>query len=152
MEEADNLCNRVGIIDYGKIQTIAKPSALKSALGNEVVTFSIGDDQDESLISKLNSNDLVKEIKKENEKIIVFTTRGSELIPQLFQITTELGIKINSISLTEPTLDDVFLSYTGHGLRDEGISSPTVGSSKKSTFGICKRPPAISSLFRIPPE
>ncbi len=122
MEEADSLCNRVGIIDYGKIQTISQPSALKSALGNEVVTFSIGADSNESLISKLNSNDLVKEIKKENEKIIVFTTRGSELIPQLFQLTSELGIKINSISLTEPTLDDVFLSYTGHGLRDEGNS------------------------------
>lgn len=123
MEEADNLCDRVGIIDYGKIQTISKPGVLKSALGNEIVTFSIGGNStNESFMSKLNSNDLVKEIKKENEKIIVFTTKGSELIPQLFQLTSDLGLKINSISLTEPTLDDVFLSYTGHGLRDEGSS------------------------------
>lgn len=121
MEEADNLCDRIGIIDYGKIQTISKPSALKAALGDEIVTFSMGETLPaQTLMSKLKTNALVKDIKKENGKVIVFTTKGSDLIPQIFQITSELGIKINSISLTEPTLDDVFLSYTGRGLRDDG--------------------------------
>lgn len=121
MEEADNLCDRIGIIDYGKIQTISKPSALKAELGDEIVTFSMSETlPDQTLMSKLKTNALVKEIKKENGKVIVFTTKGSDLIPQIFQITSELGIKINSISLTEPTLDDVFLSYTGRGLRDDG--------------------------------
>lgn len=120
MEEADNLCDRIAIIDYGKIQTIDNPKLMKAALGNEVVTFSFENGHsNDSLISKLNTNELVKNIKIEDNKIIVFTTKGSDLIPQIFQLSSELDEKIKSISLKEPSLDDAFISYTGRELRDE---------------------------------
>lgn len=120
MEEADNLCDRIAIIDYGKIQTVDNPKLMKATLGNEVVTFSFENEHsNDFLISKLNTNELVKNIKIEGNKIIVFTTKGSDLIPQIFQLSSELDVKIKSISLKEPSLDDVFISYTGRELRDE---------------------------------
>jgi len=120
MEEADKLCDRVGIIDYGKIQVIDSPQSMKAKLGNEIITFKIqnGASKDE-LISKLRETQLVKEVTIKDDKFIVYSTKGTELIPEIFQISTRLEIKINSISLTQPSLDDVFISYTGHELRDE---------------------------------
>ena len=51
--------------------------------------------------------------------ITVFTSKGTEVIPLIFQLSSSLEIKINSISLTQPSLDDVFISYTGRELRDD---------------------------------
>jgi len=120
MEEADKLCDRVGIIDYGKIQAIDSPQAMKNALGNEVVTFRLeSNDVNPDLLEQLKKISRVKDVSSKNNQIIVYTTKGTELIPQIFQLTSNLKIKINEISLTRPSLDDVFISYTGHELRDE---------------------------------
>ena len=120
MEEADNLCSRVGIIDHGKIQAIDTPQNMKDALGKEVINFSLDDNSaKEQLVSKLKNIELVSDITTSDEKITVFASKGTEVIPQIFQISSELKMKINSISLTQPTLDDVFISYTGRDLRDE---------------------------------
>ena len=120
MEEADKLCDRVGIIDYGKIQVIDSPQALKDKLGNEIITFKILEDVSKTdLLSELKAIQLVKDITTKDDQVTVFASKGTELIPMIFQITSNLQIKINSISLTQPTLDDVFISYTGHELRDE---------------------------------
>jgi len=120
MEEADKLCDRVGIIDYGKIQVIDSPQALKDKLGNEIITFKIFEDVSKTdLLSELKAIQLVKDITTKDDQVTVFASKGTELIPMIFQITSNLQIKINSISLTQPTLDDVFISYTGHELRDE---------------------------------
>ena len=120
MEEADKLCDRVGIIDYGKIQAIDSPQSMKNALGDEVVSFRIDDGiENSNLVPQLKTISLVKDVSTKNNQIVVYTTKGAELIPQIFQLTSNLKIKINEISLTQPTLDDVFISYTGHELRDD---------------------------------
>lgn len=120
MEEADKLCDRVGIIDYGKIQVIDSPQSMKNALGDEVVSFRVGDGVASSdLVSRLKTISLVKDVSTKNNQIVVYTTKGAELIPQIFQLSSNLKTKINEISLTRPTLDDVFISYTGHELRDD---------------------------------
>ena len=122
MEEADKLCDRVGIIDYGKIQAIDSPQAMKNALGDEVVSFRLeGNDVNSNLLEQLKTISLVKDVSINDNQIVVYTTKGTELIPQIFQITSNLKIKINKISLTQPTLDDVFISYTGHELRDDDV-------------------------------
>jgi ABC-2 type transport system ATP-binding protein len=122
MEEADKLCDRVGIIDYGKIQAIDSPQAMKNALGDEVVSFRLeGNDVNSDLLEQLKTISLVKDASINDNQIVVYTTKGTELIPQIFQITSNLQIKINEISLTQPTLDDVFISYTGHELRDDDV-------------------------------
>lgn len=121
MEEADNLCDRIGIIDYGKIQVIDSPQIMKNALGNEVITFTIdyNDDKKLNLISKIKEIEHVKDISTNKNGITVFSSKGTEVIPIIFQLSSNLEIKINSISLTQPTLDDVFISYTGRDLRDD---------------------------------
>ena len=121
MEEADKLCDRIGIIDHGKIQAIDKPSTMKNALGDDRISFTLVDgiDKRDSLIKKIEEIDFVKEIKLKEDEITVFSSQSTDVIPTIFQISTDMEMKINTISLTQPTLDDVFISYTGHNLRDD---------------------------------
>ena len=120
MEEADQLCDRVGIIDNGKIQIIDSPENMKNAMGNEVISIVLGNDENhDSLMSEIKKIEFVKKINQDGSKLTLFASNGTEVIPKIFQISSDLGIKIQSISLTQPTLDDVFISYTGHEIRDD---------------------------------
>lgn len=119
MEEADRLCDRIGIIDYGRIQAIDTPQALKNALGAGVITFSMDSHSSKSqLISEIERIEFVKEVTESEDKITVFSSKGTEVAPMIFSLSSKLGITIKSVSITQPTLDDVFLSYTGRDLRD----------------------------------
>jgi ABC-2 type transport system ATP-binding protein len=121
MEEADKLCDRIGIIDHGKIQVIDTPKSMKSAIGNEIISFNLVDGKanQDTLIDQINSIEFVKEVKNKQGLITVFSTKSNEVIPKIFQASTNLDMKIDSLTLKQPTLDDVFISYTGHDLRDE---------------------------------
>jgi ABC-2 type transport system ATP-binding protein len=120
MEEADNLCDRIGIIDGGKIQVIDSPENMKNAMGHEVISLIMDDSNNRaSFLSQLKKIEFVKNINEDGEKLTIFVSNGTQVIPKIFQISSDLEIKINTISLTRPTLDDVFLSYTGHEIRDD---------------------------------
>lgn len=120
MEEADQLCDRIGIIDGGKIQVIDSPENMKNAMGNEVISVVIEENNSrDSFLSELNKIESVNKITEDGSKITLFVSNGTEVIPKVFQISSDIGIKITSISLTQPTLDDVFISYTGHEIRDD---------------------------------
>jgi len=121
MEEADDLCDRIGIIDFGKIQVIDTPKSMKRAIGNEIISFNLVDGKanQDTLIDQINDIEFVKEVKNKQDLITVFSTNSNEVIPKIFQASTNLNMKINSLTLKQPTLDDVFISYTGHDLRDE---------------------------------
>ncbi len=120
MEEADQLCDRVGIIDGGKIKIIDSPKNLKNAMGNEVISLGIDKDKNyNSFVSEIGKIEFVKKINEDNSNLTLFASNGTEIIPKIFQISSTLGIKIKSISLTQPTLDDVFISYTGHEIKDD---------------------------------
>jgi len=121
MEEADELCGRIGIIDFGKIQVIDTPKSMKRAIGNEIISFNLVDGKanQDTLIEQINNIEFVKEVKNKQDSITVFSTNSNEVIPKIFQASTNLNMKINSLTLKQPTLDDVFISYTGHDLRDE---------------------------------
>lgn len=123
MEEADKLCDRIGIIDYGKIQAIDTPQTLKNALGQGIITVSIdngGSKQD--LISSIKEIEFVREVAESDGKLTIYSSEGPNVAPMIFSISSKLGIAIKSISIMQPTLDDVFLSYTGHDLRDNGAA------------------------------
>ena len=119
MEEADKLCDRIGIIDDGKIQVIDTPENMKSAMGNEVISIVVEGKNHDSFLSELENLDYVNKINQDDGKLTVFASNGTEVIPKIFQISSKLEIKITSIALTQPTLDDVFISYTGHEIRDD---------------------------------
>ena len=124
MEEADQLCDRIGIIDNGKIQVIDTPENMKDAMGNEIVSIAVSA-QRKKIIQHLkeSADDLITNItsKDDNSDITIFTSDGSKLIQKIFQIASEDGIKITHITLTRPTLDDVFISYTGRQIRDDAV-------------------------------
>jgi ABC-2 type transport system ATP-binding protein len=121
MEEADNLCDRIGIIDHGKIQVIDTPKSMKSTIGNEIISFNLVDGKanQDAIIDQISKIEFVKEVKNKEGLITVFSTKSNEVIPKIFQESANLDMKIRSLTLKQPTLDDVFISYTGHDLRDE---------------------------------
>ncbi|KFM18849.1 Nod factor export ATP-binding protein I [Marine Group I thaumarchaeote SCGC RSA3] len=120
MEEADQLCDRIGIIDGGKIQVIDSPENMKNAMGNEVISIVIKENETrDSFLSELQKIESVNKITEDGSKLTLFVSNGTEVIPKVFSISSDIGIKITSISLTQPTLDDVFISYTGHEIRDD---------------------------------
>ncbi len=121
MEEADNLCDRVGIIDYGEIQVIDTPESMKNKLETDMVTLSVTPNKikREQFIEKLKTFDLIKDVKINESNMTVQSSNSTQVIPKIFQLSSEIGINIDSFVLNKPTLDDVFISYTGHNLRDE---------------------------------
>ncbi len=121
MEEADNLCDRVGIIDYGKIQVVDTPESMKNKLETDVIKFHIIPDENKQvqLIKKLEQFDLIKNVEINEAHFIVKSSNSTQIIPKIFQVVSEIGASIDSFVLNRPTLDDVFISYTGHNLRDE---------------------------------
>ena len=138
MEEADNLCDRIGIIDHGKIQVIDTPKSMKSAIGNEIISFNLVDGKggQDALIDQISKIEFVKEVKNKQDLITVFSTKSNEVIPKIFQASTNLEMRINSLTLKQPTLDDVFTSYTGHDLRD---GTENKKYSKRKEFNLNRR-------------
>lgn len=120
MEEADKLCDNISIIDQGRIKVTGSPALLKSSLGNEVVAFEVDSGTNVgALIAELRNIPIVREVSAEESAVTVFTSSGDQLLPQIFQKASDLGMKLETISLTKPTLDDVFLSHTGRDLRED---------------------------------
>ncbi len=138
MEEADNLCDRIGIIDFGKIQIIDAPKSMKSAIENEIISFNLVDGKanQDTLIDQISKIEFVKEVKNKQDLITVFSTKSNEVIPKIFQASTNLEMRINSLTLKQPTLDDVFISYTGHDLRD---GTENKKYSKRKEFNLNRR-------------
>ncbi len=122
MDEADYLCNRVGIIDHGKILIIDSTTNLKNSVGNDVITLSCSDMN--KLLKGLEKESWIKNTKKHDTYLTIGVEKGEEKIPEVIFIAQKLGIKIKSISVRKPTLDDVFLSFTGRTIRNQDPEHP----------------------------
>jgi len=118
LEEADMLCDRVAIIDYGKIVAVGAPNELKEGLGGDIVTLSINDSSVDisSIIKKVPR---VKEVKKQDNTYRIKVEDGEETAPSIIEALRTEGHKVTRLSLTKPTLDEVYLEYTGKSIRDE---------------------------------
>jgi ABC-2 type transport system ATP-binding protein len=110
MGEADALCDRIGIMDRGKLAVIGSPFQLKSAVGGDVL----------SIVSKApNLSVIVKELgystiaESSNGTVELLVANGEAAIPQLVEALRTKGVEVDSVSLKKPTLDDVFMKYTG---------------------------------------
>jgi len=73
----------------------------------------------EQFIEKMKMIELIKNVKINENEIIIQSSNSTQIIPKIFQISSEIGINIDSFVLNKPTLDDVFISYTGRNLRDD---------------------------------
>jgi ABC-2 type transport system ATP-binding protein len=117
MEEADSLCDRVAIIDYGKIVALDEPDRLKEALEGDII--SVKTDAMKQLSAKLIGVGWVKESREENGQLKLVVKDGNAALPRVVEIAASSGIHIDSMSIHEPTLEDVFLNYTGREIRGE---------------------------------
>jgi len=116
LEEADTLCDRVAIIDHGKIIVVGTPEDLKHSLGGDVITLAIKEDADVSeLIKKV---DNVKDVKKEDGSYRIKAEIGEVTAPSIIETLRKKGYTVTKLSLTEPTLNEVYLEFTGRSLRD----------------------------------
>ena len=121
MEEADFLADRVAIIDYGKIVALDTPENLKNILGGDVISIEVDNHQNaKKAFEKL---PWVKKINQENGIFYLQVEKGEEKIPLLIRIDQEeAGFQIKSINLRKPTLEDVFLHFTGRTIREREAS------------------------------
>lgn len=125
MEEADELCDRVAIIDHGEIKALDKPGKLKELIGGDIITFTTKEgDKVERFLNSLKEIPVVKDVKRLPNDIfqIVVSQNGDRLIPRIFEISEKMSVEITSIRLKRPTLDDVYLYFTGRRIRDEEAS------------------------------
>jgi ABC-2 type transport system ATP-binding protein len=111
MDEAE-WCDRIAIMDHGQIVALDAPETLKAEVGTDRVTIHTADD--EAAIAALAERFAVTA--RIAEGAVTFgVPKGEEFVPRLF---AELGVPIRSVSVSRPTLDDVFMSYTGTTIRD----------------------------------
>ncbi|MEW5866451.1 MAG: ATP-binding cassette domain-containing protein [Bacillota bacterium] len=121
MDEADALCDRIAIIDRGVIKAIDSPATLKSQLGGDVIYLRFDaacEHATAATLEALKELPEIKEISPRGEEHVVVARNGDWLLPRIFETAQEKGARINSVSLKRPTLDDVYLAYTGRTLRD----------------------------------
>jgi ABC-2 type transport system ATP-binding protein len=116
LDEADVLCDRIAIVDKGKLIALDTPTALKRQIGHDVVVLGLPAQQVEQLnvdqvFSGLSD---IREIIKEREAIRFLVHHGEALLPTMLRRCDAAQLTLSTISLHHPTLDDVFLQKTGH--------------------------------------
>ena len=121
LEEADQYCDRIAIIDKGKIVKIGSPKELKESIGGYVVTVQVANNV--NLALKLIENmEEVKEVKNKGEILRIKIKNAEYFVPELIENLSKNGIKVSKISISEPSMDEVYMEYTGKSLRDEQSS------------------------------
>ena len=120
MEEADYLCDRIAIIDHGKIIAMDTPQSLKAGLGGEVISIVVGSNIQElkTALGKINWIKSIKEHDGCNECLSLTVEKANIRIPEIIDISSNVGAKIISIDVHIPSLDDVFLKFTGTTIRN----------------------------------
>jgi ABC-2 type transport system ATP-binding protein len=118
MEEADRLSDRIAIMDYGKIVASDTPTALKETLEGDVIT--VKTKEAEKLSSVLVGMPGILKTNVFDETFEVTVRGGKALLPRIVETAAKNGVFIESVSLREPNLADVFLHYTGRAIRAEG--------------------------------
>ncbi|WOF17013.1 ATP-binding cassette domain-containing protein [Methanoplanus sp. FWC-SCC4] len=130
MDEADTLSDRIGIIDHGKIIAMGTPESLKNGLGEDVIYITTSDN--EKAILSIKGFPGIKESKKKDREIFVIAKEdGTKLLPHLIHRLEEENIDVLSVNLKKPSMDDVFMHYTGRELRDEDASPQPFSPRRK---------------------
>ena len=117
LDEADALCDRIAIIDYGKIVAEGTPEELKRAVAGDVVTLTVAGDQERAL-ELIKAQPFVREARLDEGSVLLYVDRGEEAMPAILRLLDGAGLHLETIGLHRPSLDDVFLRQTGRSLRE----------------------------------
>lgn len=129
MEEADYLCDRLAIIDHGKIVALDTPAKLKEALGGDVVSLELNGNT-VHLLNLLRNFKWINKMKEHDGILSLTMERGDRRIPQLVETAKRMRINISSVNLRKPSLDDVFLHFTGRTIREQEASQNDVNKER----------------------
>jgi ABC-2 type transport system ATP-binding protein len=121
LEEADALCDRILVIDFGKIVAEGSPDELKRQISGDVITLSVTGGP-EAARGVLTSHPGVRDASVSGRALRLTVEHGEEALPGVLRALDAAGIGLESIQLARPSLDDVFLTVTGRSLRED--SSP----------------------------
>jgi ABC-2 type transport system ATP-binding protein len=126
LEEADALSDRLAIIDHGRIVASGTPRDLKRQLAGEVISLSPKDGETRLAAAHdaLSELEIVREIQIESGRLRLYVEDGTHALPVVFDQLKSLGVELESITLSAPSLDDVFLAQTGRSLRDAAHVDP----------------------------
>ena len=122
MEEADRLCNRIAIIDHGKIIALDTPANLKDGIGGDVVTIKSSDPA--AIVAAL-KEPWITRMDQHDDEVIISLKNAEQHISTIVTLLNTQQIPISSISIHKPTLEDVFLSFTGKTIREEEADHKT---------------------------
>ncbi|MGD0392890.1 MAG: ATP-binding cassette domain-containing protein [Acidimicrobiales bacterium] len=124
LEEADALCDRLVIMDHGEVVIEGTPRDLKRQVAGESVVLSLRDEDDGAARASalLAAQEFVREIGADGDQVRLYVEDSSAALPRILRLLDSEHIGIKSMSVSEPTLDDVFLRQTGRSLRDAGAT------------------------------
>jgi ABC-2 type transport system ATP-binding protein len=121
LEEADVLCDRVFVIDNGIIVAEGTPDELKRRISGDLVTLRVNGST-AAAVKLLDASEIVRDIAVVDDALKLTVEKGEQALPLLLRVLDGAGITLQSINLSRPTLDDVFLTLTGRSLRDDSPS------------------------------
>jgi ABC-2 type transport system ATP-binding protein len=118
MDEAEGLCDRLAIVDHGKVVALGPPHELKQkASGGDVVEAEFFGLPDEGLRALKNA-DFVLDTKRQDSALMMLVRNGAEAVPRIVELVNANGGRLRTIALRESSLNDVFLHFTGRSLAD----------------------------------
>ncbi len=119
MDEADQLSDRIGIIDHGRIITAGKPIDLKNALGQDVIYLETTDNA-AAIRMGATQNAIISSEQKKNGVLFTVSEDGTRILPRIIDLLRNNGIGVLTINMKKPSMDDVFVHHTGREIRDAG--------------------------------
>ena len=122
LDEADRLCDRLAIIDGGRIKALGSPSELKAGLGGDIVSVTLGAGEMtrvEALASALKGLPSIKSISTKPTGLDIRVESPEKALPAVLEAANRLACRIDFIDYHRPRLDDVFVAHTGHAIREE---------------------------------
>jgi ABC-2 type transport system ATP-binding protein len=124
LEEADQLCERLAIIDDGVIVAEGTPAELKAQMGHDVVSLALNGADTRATEAVLAGLSGLERIVAEPHALALYVTDGASSIPEIVRRLDRDGIEVGAISVSRPTLDDVFLDATGRRLEGQDQQAP----------------------------
>jgi ABC-2 type transport system ATP-binding protein len=124
LDEADALCDRILVIDYGKIVAEGTPDELKRRISGDVITLSVSGGPDAAK-GVLAAHEGVRDFTVTERSLRLTVDHGEEALPGLLRELDAAGLSLQSIQLARPKLDDVFLTVTGRSLREDAPEAPS---------------------------
>ncbi|OQW42724.1 MAG: hypothetical protein A4C66_00365 [Nitrospira sp. HN-bin3] len=119
LDEADQLCDRLAIIDGGKIKTLGSPVELKIALGGDIVSLTLKElDRIPSLETELKGRPAIKSVRTTTKGLDIRVESPEKALPAILEAANRLGCSIEFIQYNRPRLDDVFIAHTGRAITE----------------------------------